>query len=564
MRLHNYARIGDITGVQKELDKGIDIDYFAPQTPLMLAAFSQKAGIEMLQFLVQNGANVNAFNEESEDTVLKWAVRSGNLEKIQFLLDMGADLHYITLSGYDVLINAMFCEDDENLIPLLNFLIAKEAKLNSITIYGESALRIASNIGRFDAINLLLVAGANANQLEWTFLMHTIALGTIEEIKEMLIKDADLMARDFWERTPWLLSLQVGELDKVKFLLCSGANRTDCGRCGKPPLFYAIENNHIELLEWLIAEKFDIEASDDFKTTTPLILAAELGATECVRLLLANGANLKRIDSDSSPVIKSANNLEIVRLLVNAGENLNDINNEMRRLLTDVADNYYELDLTITKEQFLEGKDRRFGLNNPEVMKVDFWQAMIKTEYSAYFARETFDYIDENKSPVWSYNRFGRTITELPDGRIVEIAGEHEDYYDADFCIYNDVVVYQNGDFQIFCYPKSVFPPTDFHTATLIDNFIYIIGSLGYYGQRIYNETPVYRLHLDSFEIERIETTGDKPGWISNHKIYYQEPSSLYITGGKLCFINNDEEEYIDNSLKYVLDLKELTWNRVD
>ncbi|WP_235526304.1 kelch repeat-containing protein [Nostoc piscinale] len=165
---------------------------------------------------------------------------------------------------------------------------------------------------------------------------------------------------------------------------------------------------------------------------------------------------------------------------------------------------------------------------------------------------------------AWSYARFGRTITQLPDGRIVEIAGEHEDYYDPDFCIYNDVVVYQgDGNFQIFGYPQDVFAPTDFHSATLVGEYIYIIGNLGYIGTRIYNETPVYRLHIHTFIIEQIETTGDKPGWISEHKAHYQEPAKIHITGGRLCVIRNEQiEDYIDNSVDYVLDLSDFTWSR--
>ena len=43
--------------------------------------------------------------------------------------------------------------------------------------------------------------------------------------------------------------------------------------------------------------------------------------------------------------------------------------------------------------------------------------------------------------PVWCFSRFGTSLTELPDGRFVQIGGEHEDFYDPDFCIYNDVTV---------------------------------------------------------------------------------------------------------------------------
>jgi hypothetical protein len=46
--------------------------------------------------------------------------------------------------------------------------------------------------------------------------------------------------------------------------------------------------------------------------------------------------------------------------------------------------------------------------------------------------------------PVFCFRRFGRTETKLPNGRIVYIGGEHEDIYDPDLNIYNDVVVFVN------------------------------------------------------------------------------------------------------------------------
>ena len=43
--------------------------------------------------------------------------------------------------------------------------------------------------------------------------------------------------------------------------------------------------------------------------------------------------------------------------------------------------------------------------------------------------------------PRWSFDRFGQSVTELPDGRIYYLGGEHEDFYMPDFQIYNDLVV---------------------------------------------------------------------------------------------------------------------------
>ena len=95
------------------------------------------------------------------------------------------------------------------------------------------------------------------------------------------------------------------------------------------------------------------------------------------------------------------------------------------------------------------------------------------------------------RSPVWCAQRFGQSITFLEDGRVVQVGGEHEDSYDPDFCIYNDVFVHEGEAIRIHGYPEDVFPPTDFHTATLLGREIVLIGSLGYVGTRKLGVTPV-------------------------------------------------------------------------
>ncbi len=126
-------------------------------------------------------------------------------------------------------------------------------------------------------------------------------------------------------------------------------------------------------------------------------------------------------------------------------------------------------------------------------------------------------------------------MTPLPDGRVIEIAGEHEDYYDPDFCIYNDVFVHdRKGNCDIYIYPREVFPPTDFHTATLAGEHIYIIGNLGYLEDRRPGYTQVFRLDIKTLKVERLETRGAMPGWISKHKASYDGQSVITVKNGKI------------------------------
>jgi hypothetical protein len=212
----------------------------------------------------------------------------------------------------------------------------------------------------------------------------------------------------------------------------------------------------------------------------------------------------------------------------------------------------------------LATKRRRFGASNPEKMNFPFWRSMVTAGVNAWSAKDHFEDTEFERDEIFCFKRFGKSINELPDGRIIEIAGEHEDSYDPDFCIYNDVVAHHgDGTFDIFGYPKEVFPPTDFHPATLVGKFIYIIGSLGYYGERRYGATQVYRLNTETLAIEEVQTSGDNPGWISRHKATFRGGHKICIRGGKISVWNGAAEDYVDNPSDYVLNLDSFVWHKV-
>ena len=145
----------------------------------------------------------------------------------------------------------------------------------------------------------------------------------------------------------------------------------------------------------------------------------------------------------------------------------------------------------------------------------------------------------------------------LPDGRLVLIAGEHEDHYDDDFCIYSDVTTLgTDGSVDHFIYPKDVFPPTDFHSATLVEDQIWLIGSLGYPENRKDGQTQVLLLSTKDFSISSVQTNGTAPGWIHDHKAILTT-NGILITGGKI------EPNYRDNDSIFLLNLETLFWEEI-
>jgi hypothetical protein len=164
---------------------------------------------------------------------------------------------------------------------------------------------------------------------------------------------------------------------------------------------------------------------------------------------------------------------------------------------------------------------------------------------------------------MWSFERFGMSETVLADGSVVHIGGEHEDHYDPDFFIYNDVIVIDPaGAINIYAYPQEDFPPTDFHSATRVADAIFIIGRLGYPESRALDVTPVYKLSLDSMRIEAVEALGDSPGWIYEHVASLSDDGhTLIVSAGERWF--GKERASCENLDSWAFNTRNGEWRRL-
>jgi ankyrin repeat protein len=496
---------------------------------------------------------------------LQAALGEGDPLRVKALIDAGADVHYKRPHGYDALLDAVHGRDverDPRLLELLALLVAHGVDLSGVSTYGESALRVLSRLGRFDAVRLLLDAGADRGQLEWTPLMAAVAMGSLADVRSALAENPALDARDWWSRTPWLISVLAGDIPKATLLLERGADPAARGRCDKPSLFYAIQGRHHDMLRWLLRDGADVHQTDEFGTTA-LIKAVEENDLESVEILLNAGAHVET-DDETGTALSRATSREIILRLLDAGADPADVSSEGQRAVLRLPPASDDALAAISPDEFRRAFTRSFGKANPQRMRVPFWEAMVRCGASAYEASQRFEQprgsVDE---PVWCACRFGQSLTLLPDGRAVQIGGEHEDYYDPDFCIYNDVFVHDRDALvAIYGYPESVFPPTDFHTATLVGDSVYVIGSLGYQGTRRYGQTPVYRLDVRTLRMDRLDARGEAPGWLYKHRAAAIGPHAVRVWGGTVVTKSGARESDDPNRDAFVLDLEQLRWRR--
>jgi hypothetical protein len=246
--------------------------------------------------------------------------------------------------------------------------------------------------------------------------------------------------------------------------------------------------------------------------------------------------------------------------------------------------------MEISRDTFNQQRRPRFGNGNPERMQLAFWEWMIRGEenpatdvevglaglglmmrdgklksgYGPYRARDLFNVpLNREEGPIWTFERYGATRTELPDGRVVCIGGEHEDYYDPDFYIYNDVIVFgPERKIDIYGYPKGIFPPTDSHTATLAGQEIIVIGCLGNPKDRRPELTPVHSIDTRDYRISNLDTSGTAPGWIFGHAAELSTGAVINVRDGQVVEFKDGKQLFRRNNEEFSLDTKTGVWTQ--
>jgi hypothetical protein len=322
----------------------------------------------------------------------------------------------------------------------------------------------------------------------------------------------------------------------------------------------------IELAWQEVADRLSVGANVNGWYNGETLLGSAVGwrRPDIVELLLENGARTNDtvlLDNGKFPaftVVEETDDHDIVELLARYGANITAFNRAAMPIATGTR-HISRQPVSINAHHLAKAQR---GQCNPQPYWNPFYINQIRTFDSAY-AGVCRDFADETSgcrrdvSPVFSFDRFGRSATRLTDGRLVLIAGEHEDSYDPDFFIYNDVcVVGEGGDVEYFIYPVEDFPPTDFHTATLVDNYIWIIGNLGYRNQRDERTTQVLQLNTDNWRMTRLDTEGAVPGWISRHSAVLDN-REIVIAGGRR------EPDQVDIPGSYALNTRTLIWRKL-
>jgi ankyrin repeat protein len=115
-------------------------------TPLLSAA--KQNNFDLVQLLVEEGADVNAQTKVGGLTPLRYAIMEGNYLMAEYLIDNGADVNQKNEHGWTPMHTAARYGE----IDILNLLIENGADISPRTEEGLTPTRVASNEGYTDIV----------------------------------------------------------------------------------------------------------------------------------------------------------------------------------------------------------------------------------------------------------------------------------------------------------------------------------------------------------------------------------------------------------------------------
>jgi len=334
-------------------------------TPLLLATVNGNAA--MLEKLIKAGANPNAALTKTGDTALMMAARTGKTDALKMLLDLGAQVNTKETWGDTT---ALMWAVSERHPAAVKMLVEHGADVNARSKF------VPSTTGRgFEGTTPVAPkSGQSAEEHSGgllTPLMFAAREGDVESARVLVAAGADVNATGGDGKDALGLALFNGSYEVASFLVDNHSKVNQADAQGFTPLFWAVDRRNMETapnFPWMVttdplpliekmlnagANPNQIinntprarmrEGSPRIVFGTALMRAAFSGDLALVKLLVAHGADPHIVSKDNETTLmaaagtgfingyskgrSAAERLEVVKLLVDLGEDVNAADN---------------------------------------------------------------------------------------------------------------------------------------------------------------------------------------------------------------------------------------------
>lgn len=259
--------------------------------------------VDMIQALLDSGADVNAADAKLGLTALNWAASKGRTEAVRVLLERGADVDHAAVKGFTPLVSAAVHNHKE-------------------------------------VVARLLAAGASVGVVE------AALLGNEEQLVHWLDEGTDIESENAARMTPLMAAAACGQTGCIRLLLDRGADLHKVNAGNLSALTWAISQDRREAVLLLMSAGMDVNApnqreSEYFRGSTPIRYAIMHRLSEMTRLLVAHGARVDVRDVRGQTPLHWAtrhSSPDVMRVLLDAGADVNAVDVMQRTPLMSVVD----------------------------------------------------------------------------------------------------------------------------------------------------------------------------------------------------------------------------------
>lgn len=294
----------------------------------------------MLDLLIQQGADVNLAEKETQKTPIFMAIERDRPHMLKTLLEAGADLKHMDKNG-ETLFHSMARRGK---IDYLKLLMEMGVEVDTPDRSGNTALMTAARMGEDDVMIFLLENGADVSGLKKIFASTLAASYTDETLRILVEYGVDVNTKNASGKPPLFSLFDYGSdwsqvRKKIQMLLDSGIDVNACNNDGDTVLHYAARGGDsvpIEFAEFMIEQGVDVDRPNN-KGETALQVLLNFGSpntrSQRLALMLAqNTTDVNRVDRYGRNTLHQAAMRglpEVVAVLASKGADLNNRENDM-------------------------------------------------------------------------------------------------------------------------------------------------------------------------------------------------------------------------------------------
>ncbi|TIA87859.1 hypothetical protein E3P99_02900 [Wallemia hederae] len=201
-------------------------------TPLHWASIN--AQVDTCRYLLEAGAEVDAFGGELVSTPLQWAARNGHLYVLHTLIRHGADPSIVDSQGF----NALHLVVHSSVIMAVFYMLQQSVPIDDPDVQGHTPLMWAAYQGDALSVDALIRHGAGINKADQAGLtpLHWATVrGNRVCLRHIIDAGADLTAKSNDGKTPLAMAHELKSIGAYRRALADGGRNED-GKVRDKPL----------------------------------------------------------------------------------------------------------------------------------------------------------------------------------------------------------------------------------------------------------------------------------------------------------------------------------------